>query len=80
MRWLNISAGILGGAHPWDLHAHLCEGSHTHTHTYTFSHTLVLSCSLEFKANIYILRLLCIYAELPAPPSMFGKPLLVSSC
>lgn len=43
MRWLSISAGILGGAHPWDLHAHLCEGSHTHVHTHV--HVLTHTCA-----------------------------------
>lgn len=45
MRWLSISAGILGGAHPWDLHTHLCEGSHTHTHTFTHVHILTHTCA-----------------------------------
>lgn len=56
--------------------AHTC-GRAPRTHTLVW---LRLSCFLEFKANIYILRLLCIYAGLPAPLSIFGKLLLVSSC
>lgn len=56
--------------------AHTC-GRAPRTHTLA---RLRLSCFLEFKANIYILRLLCIYAGLPVPLSIFGKLLLVSSC
>lgn len=66
-------------ARPWGggrTSAHTCHGA-------PLAETLVQlrpSCLLEFKANIYILRLLCIYVGLPAPLSVFGKLLLVSSC
>lgn len=57
--------------------AHLSQGSSlTHTHTSAAQAEPLR----EFKANIYIPRLLYIYAGLPAPLSIFGKLLLVNSC
>lgn len=52
-----------------DVCAHLRRAPLTHTHFVQPR----LSCFLEFKASIYILRLLCVYAGLPAPLSIFGS-------